>query len=505
MVVLGEQQHLTKQEEDAYGNIISYLSSSSSGHLLVRSSIGGSSGKDDSSLSDEDNLWLIKDGYKHKTTPAEHKHSHGSHTPILTQQEIDAIPTSTEADASAHGGFHQKHIKPLLCATYLPRDSNGTESLENLRKNIHSTGRACEWAVVESGDGATHGSQLRATHYIHTLSSSVEDDLQLFTALYNISSLYHRIWLVDSQILLSTCDISKFFVLGEISFWPHPPPLVISPLLMTTTENQPEEEIFTKYPYLHHSYWFSRHEEKQSKHINSSSVIAFEVEALPISRAALGVESSFFRWFGKFIANETISGAGKPKENDDIITGLESILCTAAEMFGDLKAVKYPCAVISAPDTHVVLSEGYHGGDNHRRSIHKLNAFPSLEKINKMRGAYGPLYIGSDFASIYRQAFLNHDVHIRRPPRIALHITHIATNVINMHKLHRRMSLNITDINRQANFGKSIKREHVDTCDHRLHGMNPWNRRSHHHDDLPRLIAFYFPQFHKDPLNDKIW
>ena len=100
-----QQQHLTKQEQDAYGSIISYLSSSTSGHLLVRSSSDGPNrGKDDLiASSDEDSLWLVKDGYKHKTTPAEHKHSHGSHTPILTQSEIDAIPSSTEADTAVTG------------------------------------------------------------------------------------------------------------------------------------------------------------------------------------------------------------------------------------------------------------------------------------------------------------------------------------------------------------------------------------------------------------------
>ena len=90
-----QQQHLTKQEQDAYGSIISYLSSSTSGHLLVRSSSGGSNREKDDLIasSDEDSLWLVKDGYKHKTTPAEHKHSHGSHTPILTYVLHD-LPTA---------------------------------------------------------------------------------------------------------------------------------------------------------------------------------------------------------------------------------------------------------------------------------------------------------------------------------------------------------------------------------------------------------------------------
>ena len=122
--------------------------------------------------------------------------------------------------------------------------------------------------------------------------------------------------------------------------------------------------ILQQYPYLHHSYWSSI----DTSSSTSSKVIASEVESLPISGTALGVESSFFRWFGHFIVNEARTIVEK-NQGTNAVTTVESLLCTAAEMFGDLKAVKYPCAVIAATGTHVTLSENYQGSNQQQQQI----------------------------------------------------------------------------------------------------------------------------------------
>ena len=525
-----QQQHLTKQEQDAYGSIISYLSSSTSGHLLVRSSSGGSNREKDDLIasSDEDSLWLVKDGYKHKTTPAEHKHSHGSHTPILTQSEIDAIPSSTDADTAVTGsqdtgigggsiGGHQKHIKPLLCATYLP-DDGASADLDVLRKNIQSTGKNCEWAIVSSSDSISSEKKLKgvsitANHYIQAPSSTTKDETLMFIALYNVSSFFHRVWLVDRHILISSCDISRFFVLGEISFWPHPPPLAVSPLVKLTTTARSTGIILSRHAHIMHSYWFPKGEESEAAD-NTTKVIAYEAEALPISETALALESSFFRWFGKFLVEETWAAAERDEDSTNSpIASLESILCIAARIFGDLKAVKYPCAVVSAKGTHVMrhmdAAEQQQEAKDKHQHVPKLGHFPSLQRSLQISTALGSLYIGPNFTAVYKQALLNTDTSIKRPPRVALHVTHVATNVVNTHKLHRRMSVNIFMINQQANFGKLTETEAEDVCkaeDSSSHtDAATWNKWSHHNDKMPRLVAFYFPQFHQDPLNDKIW
>ena len=102
-------------ETTAVENIVKYLSSSSSGHLLVNGPKNGE-------------VFLVKDGLKIQVTDFHTT----KHTAQLPQSILDAIPSEE--------GIHKtnRHIHPFLCAVYIDV-SHGAAAFDNLARNIKAS------------------------------------------------------------------------------------------------------------------------------------------------------------------------------------------------------------------------------------------------------------------------------------------------------------------------------------------------------------------------------
>ena len=90
--------------------------------------------------------------------------------------------------------------------------------------------------------------------------------------------------MLDRTIELGDLDIPRFLAIWELAFWPHPPPLLAHPLLSSAEDRGDEFEFLA------------------SERWEGSTVLAVETDYLPLT--AVAMETSFFRWFGKYIADE---------------------------------------------------------------------------------------------------------------------------------------------------------------------------------------------------------
>ena len=87
-----------------------------------------------------------------------------------------------------------RHIKPLLCATYI----SGKNSLETLRSNMKATYSHCEWGIVYTDEKISDKIppvSILLHVQMQTQNRTIQDSsIVLFQNLHNISSQYHRIW-----------------------------------------------------------------------------------------------------------------------------------------------------------------------------------------------------------------------------------------------------------------------------------------------------------------------
>lgn len=185
--IMGENAGHSEFEYAARRGIIKDLSSVSSGHLIVIGLKGAE-------------VYLVRDGEKVLVSGDEFKPSR--HSATLTDEELQAIPYAP------HNKSH-RHISPLLCATVI----SSNVSIDRLNHNVKVSSRYCDWAVVTTGQLFT---KIPSTSPIILMSKMAESELQhlgtsvLYQSLYNVSSVYHRIWLIDEHVSLVEEDIARF-------------------------------------------------------------------------------------------------------------------------------------------------------------------------------------------------------------------------------------------------------------------------------------------------------
>lgn len=276
-----------------------------------------------------------------------------------------------------------------------------------------------DWAVVTS---AFYADDFPFVSHFISASGLPESDsalgptkLSLFPLLQNVSNSYHRIWLLDDDISLVGTDIGMFISLWELAFWPHAAPLLSAPHVRSKEKS---------YDVMNPTHW------------NLSDVIVFETDFIPFR--ALAMETSIFRWIGEFIIPEIAKNI-----SSNWLSSFEPLLYRASKAFGALKAIKYPCAIISAGKTHVISHTLIEKSSLYTTpAAASAASFPSwvhwpvIKKDNNYIHNGEKLLIMPQFREHFvRLAMAN----MSNPPRLsnatlALHVTHIAKNAMKSHR-----------------------------------------------------------------------
>jgi len=81
--------------------------------------------------------------------------------------------------------------------------------------------------------------------------------------------------------------------LGELAFWPHPPPLIAHPVISYPRTS-------SQFPFTTKEFWLP-----QSRLPQRHPILAVETDYLPTT--ALAMETSFFRWFGAFFVHPMVN------------------------------------------------------------------------------------------------------------------------------------------------------------------------------------------------------
>ena len=227
------------------------------------------------------------------------------------------------------------------------------------------------------------------------------------------------------------------------------------------------------------------------------------------------------------------------------MNSLEPLICRSAEAFGKLINSIYPCAgiVLDSPPNEVDIetSDNYNNYDNESGSYsHSLVGnsavpqkdsneyfpswyhFPYLDHTNYTRNE-SEIVISPWFYEIYQERSLvaaaaannnnnnnntnnNNRSEDKYYPRIAVHVTHIPEHLFNESSfcdVHVNVYVNGTE-----SFGRksSVTVMHTSTnnphhdCDNE--GNISYNLLNPENGSM--IVAFYFPQYHSDFLNNKL-
>ena len=419
-------------------------------------------------------LYQIRDGEKTAlTTEKSDEYTASHHITSLTSNQLNAIPTR----ASNNFTLHHHHVKSLLCAVFI--SGRFANSVDSLQQNVKATSMHCDWAVVSSKP-----LPLQVAHFIDANQMDISEDASSSYSLFiqrlsNISTGYHRIWLLDEAVQLTDFDIPRFIATWELSFWPHTPPLVAHPILSPSSP----------FEFTSAEYWLPP---DPSRH-----VLAVEADFLPLTSMAM--ETSFFRWFTAHVASPVVGSM-----NASSSLALASLVCKAALAFGAHKEVKYPCALIVASEAKLVADSSNavaDEGDLLSTTLTNLrNEFPSWvywpfdEHHPPFRRQLSAKVLSPHFLDVYRaEALRLRNVSQRVEAAVAVHVTRIARNAL---KTHRASHLS-TSI-------KTVLLTHTATleekpCQRPLTAIYPKT------DADAFVVALYFPQFHRDSYNDKLW
>lgn len=212
---------------------------------------------------------------------------------------------------------------------------------------------------------------------------------------------------------------------------------------------------------------------------------------------AIAMETNFFRWFGTYFVQSMI-------DSKCLVTAqqLSSILCKSASVFGYFKSIKYPCVLVVDSYLENAPNEKSSFEESSMKCI--KDAFPvwfdfPFDK-KSMKGVYNRdesrMVISNDFESVYKTRATSYMGELKtnttQSPPVAVHVTRIANNAFKTHRAsHLGTKIHASSVS--APLTASVY------CDPPLYASaSPKPTAS------TNLVAFYFPQFHRDSYNEKL-
>jgi hypothetical protein len=248
--------------------------------------------------------------------------------------------------------------KKLLCVTFIKVDRR---ALQTLRVNIQHMAQSCDWAVLfYEGSFAdiynfcsTAGHEARVV-YCQRVAETVnrpvvniksgQNTVQLLldvpkSALYSellpFLPRYESVFLMDQDISLVGFDVAVFLATWRCAFHPHPPPLLVQPVIVERTQY---------FPYVHLRAW--RNENKTRSAVAAG--VGLVEQQVPFFNA------QFFEWLVRRVLAQT-RGAALTYGVDQ---SLDRTWCKAADAYAKaVLGINYSrntsqaCAIIIGPST----------------------------------------------------------------------------------------------------------------------------------------------------------
>jgi hypothetical protein len=405
--------------------------------------------------------------------------------------------------------------RELLCAVFGNFTLHRGPVLEMLAENMQILGPFCDFAVFsyKCQTGTIHMFEEMAYEANTTLalyrcsdnSNMRNKYLQksvLFNRLFDILRLYRKVWILEEDVSFESFSPDFFFKSALCSFSNQLPPIIFQPTIFTS---------LYKDNYLYYGHW------KGSNDNSSDPVLAAAVGYVDFQMPIMN--SLFFEWFVRHVMNPFLEMHSSGHRNfafleDELYSHL---LCKSAghfakALYGDnvgpaipldrrFDAATYqPCIITTSDNTSV-----YH----HETSLFwnrplnvKLNranellmdAFPAFyNKVYFERGGYLNVVNSSRISD---QCLLPPAFDRRQRQRVLAQQQRI-------NKALWRVP-NTNDIKNEDEMARMYYVREVVT--RWLDAANAKQSRSKQQPAvLSKLYAVYFPQFHRDKLNDKLW
>jgi hypothetical protein len=366
--------------------------------------------------------------------------------------------------------------RQLLCAVFSNATLDRAPILHMLEENMKILGSYCDFALVsfKCHPGATRhlnamaqrtNSTLalyRCTNNSHIRNRFLQKTV-LFNRLLDVIRLYRWVWILDEDLSFDSFSPKWFFRNAFCSFYQQPLPMIITPTVFNSVYRD-------SYQYFGH--W------------KGTGAIAAGVNYVSMRMPLMN--SLFFEWFLTHIINPFVALPHTVYHDDPF----SHLLCSSAWLFAkeyygsEFDASKYrPCVITTTDNTSVYHFEtdvlwNRPLNEKTMRSKELLaDSFPTLFSAEKE--TVDAVY-NSSAACI---------PDITRTERRAIDMNHVNVGNDDDKGLTARMQkirLLVSDWLVYIENGNAA-------------GKGSWNN------DTTKAYAFYFPQFHKDKLNDRLW
>ena len=352
-----------------------------------------------------------------------------------------------------------KKKQRLLSVVFI--DGDDSSIVENMSHNIEASRSfdGFSWLFVDYSLNGRFITSIQPRHGVSILKYSHLPSSHRYAWMHieivNVFSNYLHIWLLNEHILLKNFNFRKFMAIWHDSFRPYKRPLLVHPLISGLTDAL---GIFDE------NLW------------NKSSSLA--VEAGEVLMLAPAMDSEFLIWFSNFFF--------KPLMKFSTVNYFDfaELFRVAAKAFGSIFRFSFPMAIITASNTSVHLTEGYIPNKTNVNIEYLKNIYPLWSNDSGFRKIISPA-IESSFARLMAG---NHSY------QFALHVSRL-TNVnrdgsASNRSFHRyKMHLNAEKTLDMSKLCPNIiSRNNEKTIN-----------------ETSFVLALYFPQFHKDVMNDLHW
>ncbi|KAJ1408748.1 hypothetical protein B484DRAFT_196800 [Ochromonadaceae sp. CCMP2298] len=269
-----------------------------------------------------------------------------THENLALQQGVQDLLTS-----------HGQRGQQLLCVTFIKVDN---KALSTLTVNMQHMVQRCDWAVLFYGGPAADidafcstagrsASVIYCKRVPETVDRPVVDitsgekTVQLAldvpkSALYSVLlpflPRYESVFLMDQDISLVGFDVAVFLATWRCAFHPHPPPLVVQPLIVERTQY---------FPYVHLKAWRSGNKTRNAV----AAGVGLVEQQVPFFNA------QFFEW----LVSRVLSQTREVALTYGVDQSLDRTWCKAADAYArTVLGINYSadtsqaCAIIIGPN-----------------------------------------------------------------------------------------------------------------------------------------------------------
>lgn len=397
--------------------------------------------------------------------------------------------------------------KLLLCTIFVNilkianKQNNHGEDL--VRANMYTMRSFCDFAVLsytchpsghiiiqDIAKSANATLRLyRCVKPVNGLNDHVSK-VMMYDRLLPVVSQYERVWLLDEDLALQNFNFVSFFETLECAFWPRISPMVVQPVIAESNQD---------YSFANLATW-------AGTIVRACSTEFIEIQ-MPLFNA------TFFEWYVKYI----VAPITLNEPQALLCAGFDSMFCKSADVFaravlGSSMPSNYRhCAVITTHGTAV--------SHQNMRTINKEGSF----KESSIRQAHGlqqlfPKFMHWNFKkdNISNKLVAPNFENWERVTNLSRKCTD---------KFHATLYKRLTPTRRCKGCQKSPQCKPTKSLSssfkhkiERLKSKSPpvvnggggggvqsdINGSTSAH-DFTKIYALYFPQFHSDALNDRLW